>query len=225
MNGNRRFHFASAVVLTAAVATPTMATWNMSFRASNRLYKEIVGPQVFAERNQAGPFTLPPRLLAPFGNSEQLRNAVVPDSTMSISLPYRTPLGRAPRTRSIFTYHDLNVVRGQQREIPIFFNSLPAHGVVFVFDDSDFAFDLLDLRGQRFHVTDGRFDDPRLASIVVYDIGTSQTVSRLPDGTPASPLLRQGWMRFDAKLTINPAPGALGALGLASLLGASRRRR
>lgn len=169
--------------------------------------------------------TLPPRNVGRINNPWVVKNAVVPDSTASISLPIWDRLGPPPRMRGLFTFHDLNIVQGQRRDIPVFHNTLPRHGVVFVFDDSDFAFDLLDLRGQRFHVTDGRFDDPRLASILVYDIGAAQTVSRLPDGTPASPLLRQGWMRFDAKLTINPAPGALGALGLASLLGASRRRR
>lgn len=208
--------------MAAAVAAPALATWNMTFLAST-LVRRIQGPQLFAASNQAGPATLPPRLVGRINSRRVVTNAVVPDSTASISLPVWDRM--RPRTRSLFSFHDLNIVKGQQRDIPLFHNSLPNRGVVFVFDDADFAFDLLDLRNQRFHVTDGRFDDPRVASILVYDIGTAQTVSRLPDGTPASPLLRQGWMRFDAKLTINPAPGALGVLGAASLLGASRRRR
>lgn len=224
MNGNRRFYLASAVVLAAAVAPPAMATWNLTIALQGRPpagdFEKFAEMRTYAAPDQAGPFTTVPKRLGRLNDFGPERNVRVPDSTESVTIQAVDRIGSRARRSS----YNLDIARQQLRQVPIFHNTLPNRNVGFVFEDVDMALeDSMFL--QRFHVTNGRFDDSRLSWITVYDMGSGAFITRLPDGTPTSPLLRTGWMRLDARLILNPAPGALGALGLASLLGASRRRR
>lgn len=214
-----RTRAAFAVVL--AVSAPAMATWNLSFSYTSLPgrggFAKPQGIRAYADPDNAGSFTA---VSTPHRWTAVRRGVKVPDSTESVTIQLADKIGSRRRQTS----YNFDIAKQQLRQIPVLHNTLPNRNVGFIFEDVGQPI-AASMMFKRFHITDGRFDDPRLSWITAYDLGAASFISRSPDGTPTSPLLRSGWVHLRGQLNVNPSPGVLSAMGALALIGGSRRRR